>query len=110
MSVIDIGMTYLATYINERTEHKANIVDFTYRGDWRKHLKKNMETFNPDVIGISTVDVHAVYEKDSPEIKAKYGLPIISRIPPDAVPEDAISLKSRRHMHRRRRVRAERIS
>lgn len=94
VSVIDIGMTYLATYINERTEHKANIVDFTYhRGDWQKHLKKNMETFNPDVIGISTVSMFMQYTKKiAKEIKAKYGLPIIlGGYHPTLCPEDAIS-------------------
>jgi len=94
VSVIDIGMTYLATYINERTEHKANIIDFTYhRGDWQKHLKKNIETFNPDVIGISTVSMFMQYTKKiAKEIKAKYGLPIIlGGYHPTLCPEDAIS-------------------
>jgi glutamate formiminotransferase len=72
-------MTYLATYINERTEHKANIIDFTYhRGDWKRHLRRNIEDFRPDVIGISTVSMFMQYTKKiAREIKEKYGLPVI---------------------------------
>lgn len=94
VSVVDIGMTYLATYINERTEHKANIIDFTYhRGDWQKHLKKNIEDFKPDIIGISTVSMFMQYTKRlAKEIKTKYKLPIIlGGYHPTLCPEDAIS-------------------
>lgn len=94
VSVVDIGMTYLATYLNERTEHKANIIDFTYhRGDWKKHLKKNIEEFKPEVIGISTVSMFMQYTKKiAKEIKEKYGLPIIlGGYHPTLCPEDAIA-------------------
>src|SRR3989304_3267126 len=94
VSVVDIGMTYLATYINERTSHEANILDFTYhRGDWKKHLKRNIETFKPDVIGISTVSMFMQYtRKIAREIKMKYPLPIIlGGYHPTLCPEDAIS-------------------
>lgn len=94
VSVVDIGMTYLATYLNERTEHKANIIDFTYhRGDWKRHLKKNIESFKPDIIGISTVSMFMQYTKKiAKEIKEKYGLPVIlGGYHPTLCPEDAIS-------------------
>lgn len=93
VSVVDIGMTYLATYINERTEHKANIIDFTYhRGDWKRHLKRNIEDFRPDVIGISTVSMFMQYTKKiAAEIKAKYKLPVIlGGYHPTLCPDDAI--------------------
>lgn len=95
VSVVDIGMTYLATYLNERTEHKANIIDFTYhRGDWQRHLKKNIEAFKPDVIGISTVSMFMQYtRKIAKEIKAKYNLPVIlGGYHPTLCPDDALSV------------------
>lgn len=94
VSVVDIGMTYLATYLNERTRHKANIVDFTYhRLDWKRHLRKNIEAFRPDVIGISTVSMFMQYTKKiAREIKEKYNLPVIlGGYHPTLCPEDAIS-------------------
>lgn len=97
VSVVDIGMTYLATYINERTPHEANILDFTYhRRDWKKHLKRNMENFNPDVIGISTVSMFMQYTRTiSTEIKNKYGLPVIlGGYHPTLCPEDAITMET----------------
>lgn len=96
VSVVDIGMTYLATYINERTEHRANIVDFTYhRRDWKKHLQKNMENFKPDIIGISTVSMFMQYTRRiAREIKTKYKLPIIlGGYHPTLCPEDSISVE-----------------
>ena len=31
VSILDIGQTYLTTYINERTRHDAATMDFTFR-------------------------------------------------------------------------------
>ena len=30
VSILDVGVTYLATYVNERTDHSATIWDFTF--------------------------------------------------------------------------------
>ncbi|MFQ5464500.1 MAG: B12-binding domain-containing radical SAM protein [Thermodesulfobacteriota bacterium] len=94
VSVVDIGMTYLATYINERTEHEANILDFTYhRRDWKEHLRRNMEAFGPDMIGISTVSMFMQYTKTiAREIKDRYGLPVIlGGYHPTLCPDDSIA-------------------
>jgi len=74
-----MGITYLATYLNERTDHQARIIDFTYhRRDWQQHLRKSIEAFQPQIIGISTVSVYMQYVKAMlKEIKARYKLPTI---------------------------------
>ena len=79
VSIVDIGITYLTTYLNERTYHQATIIDFTYhRKNWKKHLKNNIEKHKPDIIGISCVSMYMQYIVDFiKEIKAEYKLPII---------------------------------
>ncbi len=78
-SIVDIGVTCLATYLNERTEHRARIVDFTYHArDWPQHLRRSIEEFQPDVIGISAVSMYMQYIKPMLRwIKRRYDLPII---------------------------------
>jgi len=78
-SIVDIGITYLATYLNQRTPHRARIVDFTYhRKDWKKHLARNIEAFKPDIIGISAVSLYMQYIREIlREIKRTYRLPTI---------------------------------
>ena len=38
VSILDIGLTYLATYLSERANHPTQIIDFTFhRKNWEKH-------------------------------------------------------------------------
>ncbi len=78
-SIVDIGITYLATWINERTSHSARILDFTYHAkDWKQHLARHIDRHRPDVIGISSVSMYMQYiQPMMVEIKARWGLPII---------------------------------
>ncbi|MFA5157416.1 MAG: radical SAM protein [Candidatus Omnitrophota bacterium] len=80
-SILDIGVTCLATYINERTEHKANIIDYTFRTkDWKSYLKKRLEEFKPDVIGITTTSLFMRYVRLTiEEIRKEYSqdVPIV---------------------------------
>jgi radical SAM superfamily enzyme YgiQ (UPF0313 family) len=78
-SAMDIGITHLATYINHRGKHRADITDFTFhRLEWKEHLRKSYEKDKPDVIGISTNTMHMQFIKPVVrEIKQKYGTTII---------------------------------
>lgn len=78
-SALDISITALATYINERTGHKASILDMTFhRKHWKKHLHTNIQRFKPDVIAMSTNSMYLKYVKTiAREIKEHYGLTII---------------------------------
>ena len=78
-SAIDIAITSLATYLNERTNHSATISDLTFhRRDWKRHLAKNIESDKPDMIGISANTLYMQYIKTVVnEIKANYSIPIV---------------------------------
>jgi radical SAM superfamily enzyme YgiQ (UPF0313 family) len=78
-SAMDIGITQLATYINQRTSHRASILDMTFhRRHWKEHLRYGFETHRPDMYGISTNSMYMQFIKPVlAEIKAVYGLPVI---------------------------------
>ncbi|MFC1646150.1 B12-binding domain-containing radical SAM protein [Candidatus Omnitrophota bacterium] len=61
-SILDIGVTCLATFINERTKHQANILDYTFKKKrWKGYLKNRLDEFKPDVIGITTTSLFMNY-------------------------------------------------
>lgn len=78
-SALDIAITTLATYLNERTDHKAGILDMTFhRRSWRKHLESGVKKFQPDIIGISCNTLYMRHVRDiMKEVKEKYDLPIV---------------------------------
>ena len=62
VSILDIGITYLCTYINQRTRHKADIIDFTFhRRNWKSHLIQKLEEQKPDVLGVSATSLYMPY-------------------------------------------------
>lgn len=55
---LDLGVGYLATYIKEKTHHEVKIIDTTFHSrHWQKHVREQIEAFQPDVIGFSTFSV-----------------------------------------------------
>jgi len=80
VSILDMGVTTLATYINERTDHSANIVDFTFRRrTWRDVLGHKVEQFQPDAIGITATSLYMGYIRQiARAVKQEFGLPIIT--------------------------------
>lgn len=65
VSILDIGQTYLATYINQRTRHEAATMDFTFhRKDWQRHVARSLDRFEPDVLGISATSLYMHYVTD----------------------------------------------
>lgn len=80
-SILDIGVTCLATFVNERTRHQANILDYTFKKHyWKEYLKKNLNQFRPDVIGITTTSLFMRYVRMSiKEIRQEYSktVPIV---------------------------------
>ncbi len=80
-SILDIGVTCLATFLNERTAHRANIIDYTFRTKhWRSYLKDKLEEFKPDVIGITTTSLFMRYVRMTiEEIRKDYsaGVPVV---------------------------------
>ncbi|OGX15646.1 MAG: hypothetical protein A2166_02630 [Omnitrophica WOR_2 bacterium RBG_13_41_10] len=80
-SILDIGVTCLATFINERTDHKANVLDYTFKvKEWKEYLKRKLDEFKPDVIGITTTSLFMRYVRMTiDEIRKNYSstVPIV---------------------------------
>ena len=94
VSILDIGQTYLTTYINERTKHDAATMDFTFRRkDWQKYLRRSLDRFEPDVLGISATSLYMRYITDiiaeakqyRPDLKVIMGGWHCSLLPEDAI-------------------------
>jgi len=82
VSILDIGITYLCTFINQRTKHKADIIDFTFhRRNWASHLIQRLAEQKPDVLGISATSLYMPYcrniilaaKKEFPSLKVVMG-------------------------------------
>lgn len=99
-SILDIGVTCLATFINERTKHRANILDYTFKTKhWKEYLIENLNKFQPDVIGITTTSLFMRYVRLTiEEIRSKYSktVPIVlggyhvTLNPDSAIQEDGV--------------------
>jgi len=78
-SAMDIAITSLATFLNERTHHKAAILDMTFHTKhWKEHLHRGIKKFKPDIIGMSCNTMYMQYVKTiAKEIKEHYDIPII---------------------------------
>ncbi|MFA5089691.1 MAG: radical SAM protein [Candidatus Omnitrophota bacterium] len=78
-SALDIAITTLATYVNERSRHKASIIDLTFHlRNWRQVLRQGIEENSPDVIAISSNTMYMKYVNAiMQEIKKEYRLPVI---------------------------------
>lgn len=78
-SALDIAITSLAAYINERTHHSATIIDLTFhRRNWKRFLREEIRQKKPNIIGLSCTTMYMRYIKQiMEEVKSNYGLPII---------------------------------
>jgi len=95
VSILDIGQTYLTTYINERTRHEAATMDFTFnRKNWQQYIRRSLDRFEPDVLGISATSLYMRYITDIIE-EAKQVRPDLHIIMGgwhcSLLPEDAIA-------------------
>ena len=62
VSILDCGVTYLATFVNQRTEHSATIWDYTFRTrDWQNYTREKFKQDKPDVIGITYTTLYQPY-------------------------------------------------
>lgn len=95
VSSLDMGVAYLATYLDERTGHDVKIIDLSFhKKDWKKHLLKNINSFKPEAVGISVVSLHLEYSKQiAREIKKAGNIPIIvGGCHPTLEPEETINI------------------
>lgn len=80
VSILDMGLTYLATYVNERSRHQASIIDFTFhRKKWQRYMDSQIKKYQPDAVGITCTSLYMHYVKSMAEyIKQRYNLPIVA--------------------------------
>jgi anaerobic magnesium-protoporphyrin IX monomethyl ester cyclase len=78
-SALDIAITSLATYLNERTDHKATVTDLMFRRrHWKKKILSDIERDKPDIIGFSTSTMYMRYTASvAAFIKKHHNLPVI---------------------------------
>ena len=89
-----MGVTTLATYLNERTSHSANIIDFTFRRrSWREALREKVASFEPDMVGITATSLYMGYiRRIARMVKREFGLPIaLGGYHPSLMPEQCIA-------------------
>ncbi|MCL5018802.1 MAG: B12-binding domain-containing radical SAM protein [Candidatus Pacearchaeota archaeon] len=74
-----MALATLKSFINSKTEHKAEIADFIFhKRDWQKYLKHKIEKFRPDLIGFSVMSFdYSQARKMAKFIKRYYDTKII---------------------------------
>ena len=75
----NLNMAVLATFLNERSRHTADIADLTFhKGDWQAHLTGRIEAGGYDLIGFSVLTFDVLQSLTlSRFIKARWDIPII---------------------------------
>jgi radical SAM superfamily enzyme YgiQ (UPF0313 family) len=94
-SALDISICNLATYLNERSDHKATICDMTFhRKKWQSHLRHSIAKDKPDIVGISCNSLYMNYiKKIMTEVKQEFKLPVVvGGYHPSIHPEDTFSI------------------
>jgi len=93
---LDLGLTALASYLHERTPHRAQLIDFTFhRKDWGGYLRKKLEEFKPQAVGIAAFSMRLRYVRQvASEIKSLYHLPVIlGGYHPTLMPEESLAVE-----------------
>jgi radical SAM superfamily enzyme YgiQ (UPF0313 family) len=50
---LNIALVTIGSYLQQHSEHRARVIDFAfYRGDWKGMLRRELETYDPSVVGM----------------------------------------------------------
>lgn len=61
-SALDIGVSVLASFLNQTSRHRAAICDLTFHSrDWQRHLRREIDRKQPDVIALSCNTMYMKY-------------------------------------------------
>ncbi|OFY98161.1 MAG: hypothetical protein A2Z97_06890 [Bdellovibrionales bacterium GWB1_52_6] len=76
---LDLGVLYLATYIQQKTPHQLQVIDPTFhRRHWEEYVKERILELQPDVLAISILSIYFGYAKEIiRDIKKYWKGPII---------------------------------
>ncbi len=74
-----MALAVLKSFINNKTKHKAEIIDFIFhKKDWKNYLKEGIEKFKPNLIGFSIMSFdYNQALKMAKFIKENYNIKII---------------------------------
>ncbi len=78
-SSLDIGITTLASWVNQKTRHRAAIADTTFHSrHWKRHLHKEIARKRPDVIALSCNTMYMKFvRRIIREIRREHDQPIL---------------------------------
>ncbi len=78
-SALDIGVTVLASWLNQKTRHRAAIADLVFHSrHWQRHLHREIERKRPDVIALSCNTMYMKYvRRIVAEVRRRHTLPIV---------------------------------
>jgi len=76
-----MSLAVLKSFVNEKTKHKAKIIDLIFhKKDWKKYIKKIIEKEKPDLIGLSVLSFNynqaleiAKFIKEQIKVKILFG-------------------------------------
>ncbi len=53
---VNISIAALLSYLTQRTPHEVDLIDVTFhRRNWKKYVKRKLQKFHPDVVGVSVL-------------------------------------------------------
>ena len=95
-----LSVATLKGFINEKTEHKAKIVDLVFhRKDWKKYLEKKIRDEKPDIIGLSVLSFNypealqiARLIKENFDIKVIFGGIHLILSPEETIENDEVDI------------------
>ena len=76
---LHLGLASCATYLNSKTQHQAQVIDFVYhRDDWKGHLARRFSRFDPDAVAITTTTPYVpLVKKLADEFRKLRQVPVI---------------------------------
>ena len=84
---LHLGLGSLATYLNEKTDHRAEVADFVYhRKSWRDYLHRRIDRLDPEAVGLTvTSPYEPLVRKVVDEVKLHTDAPVVLGGPHAAV-------------------------
>jgi len=74
-----VGITAVASFINARTSHRAELMDFGFhRLRWRDYLDRRVREFQPDAFGVNVASPIVAASRTMIDALRPYGKPIVA--------------------------------
>lgn len=89
---LHLGLGSLATYLNQCTDHQAELVDFVYRRrNWQQYLHQRIQRFQPEAVALtSTSPYEPLVRTLSAELRRQLDVPLVIGGPHAAVVHETL--------------------